>query len=439
MIANSKICVLTLSVALAITALTGCGKKKYENPIGKDTQQPDKVLFDKAIADIERGRYEVARLTLNTLINTYDTSEYLAKAKLAIADSWMRESGSHGLAQAEAEYKDFILFYPTMEESAEAQEKVCNIHMRQMEKPDRDSKHAYRAEEECRQLLVQWPNSKFAPRVQQRLRDIQEVEAEGEMRTARFYVQKGSNPAAANRLQGIADQFPLYSAADEALFLLGGSYEKMGPRFKPQSVRSYQRLVKDYPLSSYVDPAKKKLSDMEAEVPEADPVAVARMKYEAENRTKTSMMHDFWSIFSKNPDMTMAAKSGSPAMATLRPSIPVSVPVPAGVAPGTPGAPGGVSDVGGTVITGKSDLDTKPDARQSVQNQAAGSGSAPAEAAAKPEAPPAEAPKPEAAADNGLNNPATQQALPSNRQPAPAAATKGKKAKTPKPPKGATK
>lgn len=413
MIAKSKICVLTLTVAMAMTSLTGCRKKKYENPIGKDTQQPDKVLFDKAVADIERGRYEVARLTLNTLINTYDTSEFLAKAKLAIADSWMRESGSHGLAQAEAEYKDFILFYPTMEEAAEAQEKICTIHLRQMEKPDRDNKHLYRAEEECRQLLVQFPNSKFAPRVQQLLRNIQEVEAEGEMRTARFYVQKGSNPAAANRLQGIADQFPLYSAADEALFLLGNSYDKMGVRFKPQSVKSYQRLVKDYPLSSYVDPAKKRLKEMEADVPEADPVAVARMKYEAENRTKTGMMHDFWSIFKKSPDMTMAAKSGTPQMTTARPTIPVSVPVPAG-------APGGVSEVGGTVITGPSALDTKPDARQSKENEAAAAAAAPAAAPAAP-----------------IVDAAKEQQLPSNRQAVPAG--KAKKVKTPKPPKNSGK
>ena len=422
MMSKSKICVLTLTVVVAMMSLSGCRKKKYENPIGKDTQQPDKVLFDKAVADIERGRYEVARLTLNTLINTYDTSEFLAKAKLAIADSWMRESGSHGLAQAEAEYKDFILFYPTMEESAEAQEKVCTIHLRQMEKPDRDNKHAFRAEEECRQLLVQWPNSKFAPRVQQLLRSIQEVEAEGEMRTARFYVQKGSNPAAANRLQGIADQFPLYSAADEALFLLGGSYDKMGTRFKPQSVKSYQRLVKDYPLSSWVDPAKKRLKEMEADLPEADPVAVARMKYEAENRTKTGMMHDVLSIFSKAPDMTMAAKSGSPSMASARPTIPVSVPVPAGAA-------GGVSDVGGTVITGTSDLDRKPDARQSVENQAAAAAAAAAAAeAAKTEAAPAAGP---------LVTDAAQQSLPSNRQPVPV--VKGKKGKAPKPPKSGSK
>ena len=93
-------------------------KKKYEAPISKDTLQPDKVLFDRAIKDIEHGNYESARLVLNTLINTYDTSEFLAKAKLAIADSWYREGGAHGLAQAEAEYKDFILFYPNMEEAA---------------------------------------------------------------------------------------------------------------------------------------------------------------------------------------------------------------------------------------------------------------------------------------------------------------------------------
>ena len=106
----------------------GFKRKKYENPITKDTQQPDKVLFDKSINDIERGRYEVARLTLNTLINTYDTSEFLAKAKLAIADSWYREGGLHGMAQAEAEYKDFILFYPTMEEAGESQQRICDIH-----------------------------------------------------------------------------------------------------------------------------------------------------------------------------------------------------------------------------------------------------------------------------------------------------------------------
>uniref|UniRef100_Q022D4 DNA uptake lipoprotein-like protein n=1 Tax=Solibacter usitatus (strain Ellin6076) TaxID=234267 RepID=Q022D4_SOLUE len=314
-------------VAVAVL-LSGCGirRKKYDNPITKDTQQPDKVLFDKAINDIEHSRFEIARLLLQNLINTYDTSEYLAKAKLAIADAWFREGGAHGLAQAEAEYKDFILFYPAMEEAAEAQEKVCDIHYKQMDKADRDPKHALLAEQECKQLILQFPNSKFAPLAQQKLRDIQEVLADSEFRVGTLYQKKGSFPAASNRFQALADHFPLYSKADEALWQLADSYHRMGDRFESQQVTAYQRIVKDYPLSIHAEDARAQLEVMKRTVPEADPVAVARMKYEQENRIKRGMMSNFWGMFSGRPDMTAAAKSGAPSMEGYRPSIPASVP-----------------------------------------------------------------------------------------------------------------
>src|SRR6202166_3585651 len=98
----SKSIFRSLILAGAVLSLlsTSCfRKKKYENPITKDTQQPDKVLFDNAIADIERSGSEVPRLTLNPLMNTYDTSECLANAKVAIADSWYRAAGRNGLYQ----------------------------------------------------------------------------------------------------------------------------------------------------------------------------------------------------------------------------------------------------------------------------------------------------------------------------------------------------
>jgi outer membrane protein assembly factor BamD len=351
-----------LRIAALVTALSllgSCGFKraKYDNPIAKDSEQPDKVLFDKAIKDMEKGRYEVARLTLQTLMNTYDTSEYLAKAKLAYADSWFREGGSHGLAQAEAEYKDFILFYPTMEEAAEAQEKVCMIHYRQMEKADRDPLHAVRAEDECRNVLVQFPNSKFAPRVQQLLRNIQEAIAEGEYRRGLFYHTKGSHPAAANRLQAMADHYPLYSKADEANWLLADSYSRMGPRFRQKAGDAYARIVREYPLSERAEEAKKRLTSMEMAVPEADPVAYNRMKYELENRDKPGMVDHAFGIFKRGPDMGQAAKSGSPAMTPLRPTIPASVPI-----PGETGA-GFAGDVTVAPVGANSALDTQPDAR----------------------------------------------------------------------------
>jgi outer membrane protein assembly factor BamD len=361
-------------VAALAGLLSSCGirRHKYADPITKNTEQPDKVLFDRAINDIEHSRYEIARLTLQTLINTYDSSEFLAKAKLAIADSWFREGGAHGLAQAEAEYKDFELFYPQMEEAAEAQERVCDIHYKQMDKADRDPLHAVRAEDECRQLLLQYPNSKFAPETQQKLRNVQDVLAAHEYAAGFFYHHKGAMPAAANRLTTLVDQYPLFSQADEALWMLGDSYDRMGDRFEDRSATAYTRIVKDYPLSVHADAAKKKLEAMKRPVPEADPVAYARMKYESENRTNPSRLNKVIGGFKRNPDTSLAAKGGTPAMGVLRPGTPVSVPQSAaGAAPGATGAGAVGSDVTASVSNDTKELDSRPDARANPPGAAA--------------------------------------------------------------------
>ena len=95
--------------------------------IAQGAGQPDRVLYDSAIGDIQHSRFERARLTLQTLANTYSTSEYLAPAKLAIADSWYREGGTRGLAQAEAECKDLIKIYPNDPDASKAQELLKKI------------------------------------------------------------------------------------------------------------------------------------------------------------------------------------------------------------------------------------------------------------------------------------------------------------------------
>jgi outer membrane protein assembly factor BamD len=362
-----------IAAALALLLFgIACGKKKYENPIAKDTQQPDKVLFDSAMGDVEHGRFERARLTLQTLMNTYDTSEYLAKAKLLVADSWFREGGTHGFAQAEAEYKDFILFYPQMEEAAEAQEKICDMQYDQMDKSDRDPTHAFRADDECRSLLTQFPNSKFAPQAAQKLRDIQEVLADREYKVGDLYHKKGSFPASANRFQALTDQYPLYSQADEALWLEADDYKRMGDRFEEQQAAAYTRIVRDYPLSVHADESKARLEEMKRPVPAADPVAENRMKYELENRQKRGLLSKAWGPFSSHPNLNTAAKSGTPQMGRLAPTVPASVP------PSAAGNGGGVTNsVTATTTLDPSVLDKNPDARMSAP--AGGTPTAPAE------------------------------------------------------------
>jgi len=222
---SRRIPVLLLLGALAFTI--ACTNKKVNNPLANvGSKQPDKVLFDRAMDAMKHNRFDVARITLQTLINTYPDSEYIARAKLAVADSWYAEGGGTALTQAEIEYKDFETFFPNMPEAAEAQLKIANIHYQEMEKPDRDYTHAMRAEEEYRQLLLQYPdNKKVAAEGKQRLLEVQEVIAEREFRVGRFYYLRQSYPASIARLRSLLDKYPLYSKADESLYLLGQAYE----------------------------------------------------------------------------------------------------------------------------------------------------------------------------------------------------------------------
>ena len=84
-----------LLVMLAVFVSPGCLFHRDRNQdLGAKNiapgDQPDKVLYQKAVREIDHGRYDVGRLTLQVLINTYPDSEYLAKAKLLTAESYLQ-------------------------------------------------------------------------------------------------------------------------------------------------------------------------------------------------------------------------------------------------------------------------------------------------------------------------------------------------------------
>jgi outer membrane protein assembly factor BamD len=352
-----------LAVLIAATLFTGCIHKKYETPIAKNTQQPDKVLFDSAMKDIEHGRYEVARISLQTLMNTYDSSEFLAKAKLAIADSWFREGGSNGLAQAEAEYKDFQLFYPGMEESPEAQSRICEIHHKQMDKGDRDIIQALRTEDECKAVVLQYPNSKFVPGALQKIRDAQEVLADHEFAAGSYYWGHQMNPAAANRLNALVDQYPLYSKSGDALFEAGDAYSKMGPRFRKQSGEMFARVISEYPLSPRAKDATKRLQEMELPVPPVDQKALERAQWEKANYKKQSVVAKSMGLMNGSPDLSHASRSGQPTMTDPKKTLPASIPV---VNNEQPAAGTGTTEITASQTTSNA-LDVKPDARTTTE------------------------------------------------------------------------
>ena len=253
---NRSHILLAMALASCVT-LAACGHKNVQSQGTGSSTEPDKVLYERATNETKRGHYTEGRLALQTLINTYPDSEYLAKAKLALADSFYKEGGTSGLTQAVAEYQDFITFFPFLDEAAYAQMQIGMTHYRRMEKPDRDRNEAIEAEGAFQTYLQKYPNSQLYPQVQQHLREVQEVLAEGDFRIASFYTTRKVDRAAAARLLNLTSRYPLYSQADQANWMLATIYERN--EHSDVAAQYYTRLVKDYPLSPLAGEAKDKL------------------------------------------------------------------------------------------------------------------------------------------------------------------------------------
>ena len=290
----------------AVIVLVGCSSHEAQQIARKmsDADQPDKILFDRSLYEIARNRFDVGRLTLQTLINTYPDSEYLAKAKLAIADSYFKEGGSAGLTQAQAEYKDFITFFPTAPEAPEAQYKIGLAYFRRISKPGRDLERARLAELEFKEFILRYPDSPLVRKVKAKLRQSQELIADANFRIAKYYYRKRAAKAVISRLEEIAQDYPSFSRADESLWMLADTLERVGK--KPESVPYYSRIITDFPLSDYVPDSKERLKDLKVEIPTPTRAAVIRDRSDrwSRKRNKRGLRSRFGSLMKSRPNLS---------------------------------------------------------------------------------------------------------------------------------------
>jgi len=386
-----------------------------------ESAEPDKILYERAVSDVKHSKFTEARLSFQTLINTYPDSEYLAKAKLGVADSYYKEGGTSNLTQAVDEYKNFIVFFPFLDEAAYAQMQVGMCHYRMMEKSDRDNSQGESAEDEFQAFLLHYPTSPLVPQAEQDLRNVQEVLADGYYRVARFYYLKRAYPASMARLIDLTERYPLYSQSDVALSMLGDIYMRAKQASKNEdqknhwadlAARCYSRIVQDYPLSHDAALAKAQLKSLGLPIPAADPGALARMQKQQmyEKHHRESLFAKFpMGMVESRPDVSLAARSGEPnlnppddlvsATDVLKPGAAGPVFTVTTQNPGLSdgGAAGGADDSGGPVVDGPATDSTNGGAAATsvgAEIVAAPNSAADASSAATPSTAPASSPAP---------------------------------------------
>jgi outer membrane protein assembly factor BamD len=297
-----------LSFVLFTVLLAGCGGRNVATVPAGGVDEPDKVLFDSARRDLDRSRFTIARLTLQTLINTYPDSEFLPQAKYALAESFYREGTTAALTQAEAEFKDYITFFPTSELADDAQHYVAMTHVLKMEKPDRDPTQAQMAEVELKNMIEAYPDSQLLADAKQKLREVQEVLAQGHYGVGNHYFLRQSYVASADRYKEILEKYPDSTLVSAALFRLAESLYRNNN--ESESLAYFSRLVSDHPSSEFIEEAKGRLIQMNAPIPSPNPVALAQAQMQARPENK-GIFSKVFSVFSRRPAVSTETPAAS--------------------------------------------------------------------------------------------------------------------------------
>jgi outer membrane protein assembly factor BamD len=314
--------------------------KKIDPLVAKDEQLPDKQLYDKALAQQKSGHFDVARLDLQTLLNTYPDSQYQMRAKLAVADSWYQEGGTAALAQAEQEYTDFITFFPNAPEAAEAQMRIGDIYFKQLDVPDRDYSKAEKAEDAYRTMLKQYPDApkEITAQAQQKLRETQELLAAREAEIAAYYAGHSNWPASIARYQTLIDTYPQYSHMDDALIGLGDDYEaesaivrlqklpeaarvKLLEDFDGKAAAAYRQVVLYHSAAPHVEDAKERLAAMDLPIPVPTKEEVAASEALEGSRAQYDLRKRLELLVLRKPDTVTAAQIGDPPLQDAAPTF----------------------------------------------------------------------------------------------------------------------
>ena len=293
--------------------LLSCAKNTATKAPTSTLNEPDRVLFERAMKDLEKSRFTVARLTLQTLISTYPDSEFLPQAKYAMAESFYRESTSTALSQAENEFKDYITFFPTNSLADDAQMKIAMTHVKRLEKADRDNTQAKLAEIEFRSFIESYPDSPLLNEAKQKLREVQELLADGILGVGNFYmVSHKDYPAAISRYKEVIKKYPDYTRMPETLFSLGFALERSGN--EPEAAIYYTRIATDYPLSDRLAPAKQQLTLLKQPIPEPNPVALARAQ-ESQREVPAGVLGKLVTVLRGRPTVSTKTDAASNAAA----------------------------------------------------------------------------------------------------------------------------
>jgi outer membrane protein assembly factor BamD len=216
--------------ALATVALVGCSSTPKDEASGLTAEK----LYADAKDDMESGGYERAIKSLERVEGLAAGSLLAQQAQLDLAYLyWKTAEKAQGLSTIERFIKlnpsspalDYALYLRGVINFNDDLGLLGSVAGQDLS--ERDQRAARDAWQAFKQLIDQFPDSKYSDDARRRMDYIVNSLASYEVHVARYYLRRGAYVAAANRAQIAVTEYQQTASVEEALYILVQSYDKL--------------------------------------------------------------------------------------------------------------------------------------------------------------------------------------------------------------------
>ncbi len=255
-----------LIATLAACSMFGPPKIKEEAIVPADT------LYQSALADMDRQRYNTAIDTLKKLERQHPYSEYNEKAKLMEVYANYRIGKFDEAILAADRY---MALFPSSKETAYVLFLKGTSYFGQIKDITRDQQLSKDAIDTYTLLIANYPKSDYAKDAREKMLIAVDQLAGKEMSVGRYYAGNGQYAAAINRFRTVVDKYQTSTHIEEALFRLTESNLALGLTNEAQTAAAV--LGHNYPASSWYKDALELLrkAGLEPKINTASPLAAS--------------------------------------------------------------------------------------------------------------------------------------------------------------------
>lgn len=243
---------------VASLALGGCGLLSGatdDETIGWSAQR----LYGEAKDAMSSSEWQKAIKLFEKLEARYPYGRFAQQAQLEVAYAHWKD-GERASAVAAADR--FIKLYPNHQNVDYAyylkglinfnEQQGLLVFLTTPDMSDRDPKASREAFESFKEVVIRFPESRYAEDSAARMRYLVNALASHEVHVARYYMKRGAYVAAANRAQYAVQHYPNAPAIEEAVFVLVRAYDALGMNELRDAADRVMRS--NFPDSRYLKP-----------------------------------------------------------------------------------------------------------------------------------------------------------------------------------------